>query len=489
MFEHYDHLGFITPYYYIHDENFLVSSLNLTELLLRSQRPLQIDVRAVIEIISRYHCFADRTLVEGVYRAPWMARPNPDQTGWEYGDLPSHGDLIMPEAEVAAQLFAKLQEEILGYCKGCSTVGLLLSGGMDSRIVAGVLDYLLKTRQFSANVVAITWGMEQTRDVLYARQIAERLGWARIHYPLSAEDLFNNIAETARRGCEYSPVHLHATPRVRDIKGVDCILAASYGDSVGRAEYSGRHVTQLIGFEQHTLNWFKLLRVAAYKEVSADITQDVMRYRMLFPRDKAFQQHEIDQQAHYMRRKLNHCMAVIHEKVPLLQVFSSPDVFGFMWSLSPQVRNDMIYKHLFGLLQTELADIPWARTGAPYLTAGKPMDDYPSLHHQYGRWIRGELFETIKEKVLSTQIDNLGIFNMQALETALEVNRKLTRQVRATKIDEISIWLAAVSDFIAMFDIQGTATDQTLVDMINGMIVSPVEVAGLAVSKFLLSRK
>jgi asparagine synthase (glutamine-hydrolysing) len=372
MFQYYNHIGFVNPYYICADSQFIVES-QLDEIMSRLQGPRLVDIRSVVQVISRYHCFAERTLVQGIYRTPWMARPNSANTDWEFADLPLHGDRLMPETEVAHTLFNKLQTEILSYCEGKSTVGLLLSGGMDSRIAAGVLDFLLKTGQMSVSVVAITWGMEQTRDVIYARRIAQRLGWDWLHYPMSVEDLLSNIAETAKRGCEYSPVHLHAMPRIREIQGVDCILAASYGDSVGRAEYSGRHVTQLIPFEQYTLNWFKLLRVEAYKEISDSLARDVARYRTLFPRDDSYQQHEIDQQAHYMRRKLNHCMAVINEKTPLLHVFTSPDVFGFMWSLSPKVRTDLIYKYMLNLFQTDLSDIPWARTGSPYLAERSPL--------------------------------------------------------------------------------------------------------------------
>lgn len=489
MFKLYNHLGFMTPYYTHDTGGRLIIATEFADALSGLQGPRQIDVSAAVEIISRYHCFADRTLVQGISRTPWMAMPNTTYTDWEFAAVPPHGEVLISEEEAARHLFVKLQMEVLAYCEGYSTVGVLLSGGMDSRIAAGVLDYLLKTRQISANVVAITWGIEQTRDVIYARQIAQRLGWDWVHYPVSAEVLLNNITETAKRGCEYSPVHLHAIPQVRDIEGVDCILAASYGDSVGRAEYSGRHVTQLIPFEQHTLNWFKLLRVDAYKEAAQGIAQDVARYRTLFPRTADYQQHEIDQQAHYMRRKLNHCMGVINEKIPLLHTFTSPDVFGFMWSLSPQVRNNMIYKHLLTLFQTNLTDIPWARDGKPYLAQGDAVDTYPSLHHRYGEWIRGELCTTIREKALSNAICQLNIFNMQALASALTVNRKLARQVRATKMDELSIWLAALADFAKMYAVQGRDSEQTLLDVINGVVIGPLQVSGLAATKWVLSHK
>ncbi|HET59817.1 MAG TPA: hypothetical protein ENN32_05565 [Chloroflexi bacterium] len=489
IFKHYNYLGFMTPYCTYDAGGRLTIASEFADALSGLQEPRRIDTSAIVEIISRYHCFADRTLIQGLSRTPWMARPDATGTEWDFASLPSHGDGVMPVEDVAKTLFDKLQTEILAYCEGRSTVGVLLSGGMDSRIAAGVLDCLLKTRRISANVVAITWGMEQTRDVIYARQIARRLGWEWVHHPISAEVLLNNIAETAKRGCEYSPVHLHAIPQVRDMEGLDCILAASYGDSVGRAEYSGRHLTQLIPFEQHTLNWFKLLRVGIYKEASRGIAQDVARYRTLFSRTMDYQQHEIDQQAHYMRRKLNHCMAVINEKIPLLHVFTSPDVFGFMWSLSPQVRNDLVYKHLLSLFETELADIPWARNGKPYLTQGEAVDFYPSLHHRYGEWIRGELYEVIREKVLSDRIERLNIFNMQALASALTINRKLARKIQATKMDEVSIWLAALADFVEMYDIQGFDSHQTLLDVVNGTVIGPLQVAGLALTKLILSRQ
>jgi hypothetical protein len=488
MFERCDHLGFMAPYY-SRANGQLVFAREFSEILKYLEKPHTIDACAIIEIISRYHCFADRTIVHGVHRVPWMAKANSDNTGWEIIDIPPHSNLLIPENDVAGRLFIKLQEEILDYCSGFSTVGILLSGGMDSRIVAGVVDFLIKTNQASFKVIAITWGMKESRDVIYAQLIARRLGWDWIHFPVSAEELLNNILETAKRGCEFSPVHLHAMPKVRNISDVDCILAASFGDSIGRAEYSGRHVTQLVSFDKYTLNWFKLLRRDVYKEAYQLLTQDIKYYRTLFPRKYGYQQHEIDQQAHYMQRKLNHCMSVINENIPLFQIFTSPSVFRFMWSLSPQIRNNMIYKHLLSLFKTELADIPWARTGQLYLIEGNILDNHPSLSHRYGEWIRNDLFDLIKKKVLSENISQLNIFNMQALESTLEMNRRISRKATTTKIDEISIWLASLADFIQIYSIKGNESNQTFLDDFNSIIISPLEVISLETAKFLLSQK
>jgi len=488
MFKYYDRLGFMNPYYAWSDDRLVVKS-QLGDILAHGDQPPRIDVSAIVEVISRYHCFADRTMVQGVCRTPWMAKPNTECTGWDFAELPPHGDRILSEEDAAAKLFHLLQREILEYCEGCSTVGILLSGGMDSRMAAGVLDYLLRTKQLSVDVVAITWGMEQTRDVLYAHQIARLLGWEWVHFPISAKTLYQNIGEAAKRGAEYSPVHLHAMPCVREIGGIDCILGASYGDSIGRAEYSGVHLTHLAPFENHTLNWFQLLRRNAYNDAVPAIAHDIVLYRALFPRAEAYQRHEVDQQAHYLRRKLNPCMSVINEQVPLLQIFTSPEVYSFVWSLSPKVRNDSLYTHLLKQLRPELSDIPWARTGKPYLAAGTPVDGFSSLYHRYGEWIRGELYDIIRDKVLSDSLARLKIFNLPAIDRALVANRKLTRQARATKLDEVSIWLAALADFVALYSVAGMAGEQSFADNFNGIVVSPLQVAGLALGKAILRRK
>lgn len=486
LFSRYDSLGFNTPYYTVFDKQIIVEE-HFANAINHLPKAPKLDIAAVIEVLSRYHCFANRTLVQGVYRSPWMATV--ERNEWVYADLPSYGSKKLSSSEVAKILFTKLQEEILAYCNRRQTIGILLSGGMDSRMVAGVLDYLLKTKQISANVVAITWGGKETRDVVYAQQIAQRLGWEWIHYPISAKILRNNITEAAKHGCEYSPVHLHAMPNVREIIGVDCILGASYGDSIGRGEYSGKHITQLPPFEKYTQNWFNFVHEEAYQEALLDIEEDVKIYRTRYPKELLMQQHEIDWQAHYMRRKLNHCMGVISEKIPLLQVFTSQNVFSFMWSLSPSVRNDFVYQELLTLFYTKLADIPWARTGRPFLSVGRPVDGLSSRHHEYGTWIRGELHETIKEKVLSTALQSLGIFNMQALESALVLNQKLTHQVHTSKIDEIAIWLTSLAEFIELYDIKGVQSTPTIRDTLSSLFVTPLQVVGLAAAKFIMRRK
>src|SRR5690606_40411595 len=94
------------------------------------------------------------------------------------------------------------------------SIGVLLSGGMDSRIVAGLLQEIKnEAGNPGFDVVAITWGLPSSRDVVYATRIAKLYNWEWKHYPVGLEQLEENIQVCAENGCEYSPIHLHEIGR------------------------------------------------------------------------------------------------------------------------------------------------------------------------------------------------------------------------------------------------------------------------------------
>ena len=474
MFQHYDGLGFFNPYYNVRDNRLVIHTdfRNMAETV----GICRLDGAALVEIFNTNHCFADRTPVEGIFRTPWMARPNADNDGWEYAGVPGHGNTDVGTKTIAETLFRLLQEEMLEYIGERKTVGILLSGGMDSRMVAGTLDHLITTRQLSGvTVVALTWGNDNSRDAVYAGEIAKRLGWEWKHFPISAEDLLDNIRETAKRGCEYSPIHLHAMPRIRELEGLECILAGSFGDSIGRAEYSGSNVTALQPLDADLKNRYHMFRrgfVRRYKEACHD---DLDHYHRRFPQPQAYQLHEQDQQLHYMRRLINACMGVINEKIPLYQLFSKPSVFGYMWSLAPARRNNLVYQQMLRLFPRPLHDIPWSRTGLPFPDAGGTPDRLEKVHTHYGSLLNREIFDTVKALVLSDRVARLGVFNMDALETLMQCNRLFARQEK-TWLDEKFLWIASLSLFADLYPVEGIGEGtRTFGDLVDGKVKAPAE--------------
>lgn len=478
MFKNSNHLGFFNPYFIKKDGVFLIKE-NFGEIIKLVDEPKKIDLISIIELLNRNYFLGDRTIIQGINISPWMAKPNKSNNEWVFHDLPIHKEINLDEATIAEELFTRLQKEILSYIGEKKSIGILLSGGMDSRIVAGTLDYLIKSEILADDIIvtALTWGNENSRDVVYAKRIAEKLKWDWKHYSVTAENLKDNLNEVAINGCEFSPIHLHALPQIRDDNKLDCVLAGSYGDSIGRAEYSGVKVNNLKALTNNFRNVGALLKQNAFQDMKGKWMTDTEKYHTLFPEKQLYQQYELDNQLHYMRRMLNPCMKFIGLHNPLQQVFTSPDVFGFMWSIIPKKRNNEVYKLIISKFKTDFSNIPWARTGLPYgVTEGLP-DSFDNTHHSYKDFIDYDLYEEIKNLVLSDEIKSLEVFNMKSLTLSL----KLIKSQPHTKLwyEEKLIWLASLSKAISLYDIKNDKIyKNNNFDIFNNKVLVPLEFYG-----------
>ncbi|MDN3715955.1 asparagine synthase-related protein [Vibrio breoganii] len=445
----YSSLGFMNPFYLEKQEGIVVGDFKSLALL--SSRVL--DTTSVVQILNKSHTLGDRTLIEGVKMTPWNAYLSHDKNKWEYNKyLPRHGyELTTPEV-AADKLYEKLEKELATQLVGKKKIGILLSGGMDSRVVAAIVNNILSGS--NVEVVGLTWGLVHSRDVVYAQRICKDFEWEFRHFKLDADMLRENIDIAAEAGAIYSPVHLHAMPSISKQTDLDIILAGSFGDSVGRAEYSGTSLVNLKSLNYTPRSKFNLIKRTIIEEAKSNIANDIKLYRELFPRDEEYQHCEIEKQAHYMRKQLNQCMAFINDRIPLYQAFTSVEVYGYIWGLDPTIRTDEIYYKLLTKYSPSLLDIPWARTGTKYFTSNSessPLDELSKDHHDYGTWIRHDLYEDIKNLVLSDAIDKIGIFNMSSLKELISLNKGIKGKM--TMVDEYLIWIACLAKFIERYNI------------------------------------
>jgi len=253
-------LGYFGKYYRFKNNNNAIFSEDINELIMNGDG---IDIVSIIEIINKGFCFADRTLVDKIKFTPWMAKDYKNGI-WKYHCLPKHDTLIKKKQDIIKKFFKLVQDEIFNYVIGKKNIGILLSGGMDSRIVALALKKL-QDDGLEINVTGITWGISNSRDVVYAEKIANLFNWNWKFFELNSSVLYDNIYTTALNGALYSPIHLHAMNDVSKIKDIDCILAGSFGDSVGRAEFSGAHLLELKSLSTNIFNRFKILNERVYK--------------------------------------------------------------------------------------------------------------------------------------------------------------------------------------------------------------------------------
>lgn len=442
-FEISHHLGAVYPFYDVTaPEEFSLDIEFIIHQRRKRGKPIELDPVGLACKTCLPYLLGDRTLVKDVCRAPWMAH-YVGRGKWEKAELPPHGHKKPDRGEFLCLIKQALIEEANSYLKGAKSVGILLSGGMDSRVVAGVVRELQISAGLPEQVVAITWGQPDSRDVFYASQIASRFNWEMHNFYLDETYLLDNIEIAGRMGAEVSPLHLHAIPRVAELAGIDVMIAGSYGDSVGRAEFSGRHLTSLKPILPRDLDKFGLLRSSFLREVLPELKKDAFSSPHISKETSYVRRREIEQESHYMRSMLQSCMLIIARRRPFYQMFTAPMVFGLMWSLDPRMRNNEWYWHLLKMLPGNLLDIPWARTGKLYLQRGGAHDDRSSIHHSYGIWLRNQLKDLVVERVKSKTIRELGIFNDHGLDNALKAWLK-ARTKTTNSLDEVLSWLSSL---------------------------------------------
>lgn len=444
-FKYYNHLGFHNPYYI---KNHQLNIKSEFSDLVKDLNHKTLDFAAVVQILCTGYSFGERTLIKEIKKSPWMAKPNDINTDWDFFIVPKHQEKSHNPSDIVKTFYELLEEEIYDYVVDSHHIGILLTGGMDSRIVAAVLNNLIiQGKLKNKTVTAYTWGFEDSRDVVYAKRISDLFKWNWKHVVVDDVQLRENCSLLIKSGCEFTPIHLHAISKVAEEKALDCVLAGSFGDSIGRAEYSGVKVKNLQSIEKRIKNVSNLLRIDFYELVEKDIKFDINFYHEKFKQDFDYQQYEMDLQIHYMRRMLNPCMNVINKNIPLHQIFSSPKVFGYMWSLKPELRTDEIYYNLLKNYSPKLLDIPWARTGIPYLAKEGSPDNYKKRHHDYGKMIRNSFLDDIELTIkCNTEIVD-KLFNREILLDLTNNVRKYPMN-NSFGIEEKLLWVACLINFI-----------------------------------------
>lgn len=412
---------------------------------LSTARGALLDEVGVAQLLTIGHLMGSRALVKGASRSI----PPGSYTG--------HGREAIGDFEAwATDLESALLRELSGYLDGKRSALLLLSGGLDSRILAGLVRRLQEDRSYSHSVVAATWGFEHSRDVQYAREIARAYGWEWRHEALSAEVLAENLGAVLSIGAEVAAHHLHTMPRLaRDLVGqIDVVLAASYGDSVGRGEYSGRRLAALKPLWDARWRHLGLFKSSFRSAVEAEIRADATDFGgSPCPGDVPWSRHELEQQHHYMRRMMSGAMSALEVTAPVRQLFTSPDVYGRIWRLDARERDERLYRFLLPRLPGRVHEIPWARTGRPFGEPGPPLDGFSSDHHEYGRWFRKDLAPQVRREILEGPASHLSCFIPGQVERLLTVWRS-SRTRSVSLLDETVSNLYALSKLIRWLELR-----------------------------------
>jgi len=164
---------------------------------------------------------------------------------YPYGELEP---LPGTEAELAAQLHGHLLTALKRQLRGVQKILLPISGGLDSRTMAG----LLAQSGFSGEVLAYSYGQPSSRDVRYGRAIAKKLGYRHVTIPTPPDFLTRHLEQAAWRfDAEWSaelnwgPRFSHTHPKLGDTHGY-IVLSGMFGDLImGEGAYVGEYRRRL----------------------------------------------------------------------------------------------------------------------------------------------------------------------------------------------------------------------------------------------------
>lgn len=186
------------PFYWVREGDTTAFSSNLLFLADLLGLPCRPDVLGWFEIFSYSHTLGERTNFEGVRRLPPASHLTVSRGGTvcrRYWRLMHETRHDLDAVEHAERTFAALQRSTAARAKLSEEGFVSLSGGLDSRLVAGTLPAESKFHLFTFGGCGAG---EETADVKAARQIAAALNQPHRVAPL-AEAHVSAVAEDAVR--------------------------------------------------------------------------------------------------------------------------------------------------------------------------------------------------------------------------------------------------------------------------------------------------
>ena len=453
--------------------------------LSRSDKHLTWDETGLLTMLAFGYPSGDRTFVQEIRRRPWLSEIQPDG-GVRLEAVPPHDTVYESHRQIAEHLLRLLCEEAVRVCQKHQEIYLLLSGGLDSRIVAGVVARLAAEGRITAKPIAVTWGAERCRDVVYARETARLLGIQWKHVALGPQDLVDNIEVMAvQLACLGLPSHLHAMTWFKNVSRDALVLAGSYGDSVGRAEFSGRHLLEL----EHLApgNPLGLLKPAILAQGLRGFKNDLKALHDRTPDQPHYVLCEHEMQAFYMRSLIAHVMGIINQYCTIYQMFTHPDVYGYMWSLHPALRFDDVYVYLLEMLHPGLARLPWARTNRAMRGPTEGADPQLTRNfHDYTSWIRNIIYSQVAPKVDPDWYEATGLFDASRVRQLSDKIHTGSKKLHIAETDAYGVWLwlAAFRRFVEWAeqsgrDIRWTGNQGEVAQVLSTADAVPENHAGL----------
>lgn len=365
----------------------------------------ELDLSAVLALLNFNYVLGDRTLIKDIYRMPWHSHLDSDNKITRNPPIPHANNLHAPES-IAEKFIEFLEGECLREFKNYDTLWVLQTGGLDSRVTLAVLNKLQTEGKLDSKIHLVTWGDLHSRDVIYSQKLADKYQYEWHHIDINSQVLEQNIEIAVNYGAaEVSAFHYHGMHELQSlVSDADCVVASSYGDSIGRAEYSGSHLVD-VNLPVIANPFKKIFNPEIFHQHKTILENDRSRAWITDREQSKIIQNELDMQENYMRRMIAHAMDYIGSYTTLKQTFTSEELVSFAFSISPMCRNFDTYYHIFRKIDPSLLEIPWARTGVSLCQ--RYIDNvaaHKKEYHNYREWFLRDYYEKVENTLLEGKL-------------------------------------------------------------------------------------
>lgn len=192
-----DRLGLYPLYYSLHNGALLFAS-GVRSLLVDSSLPRNVDWTAIAQFLTFDHLLDDRTLLESVRLLPqgsilsYSDGKTQIKRYWEI-NYPQNYPL-RSEQDYMDEFSALISQSVARQAPGGLPGGILLSGGLDSRMLLAYLTSELREKPLRS----FTWGIPGCDDARYAREVAKKAGSEHHFFELKPDWLLAKAEQAVR---------------------------------------------------------------------------------------------------------------------------------------------------------------------------------------------------------------------------------------------------------------------------------------------------
>ena len=445
------------PLYYAEFEGTFAFAPEVKAILKDARFARRIDLTAVAEYVRFQHLLGDKTFVEGIRFLPHASILSYDLKArrlslrryWSFSDLPAlpSTTTIADAAEEAGRL---LHQAVQRRMEGAGTVGVYLSGGLDSRAILGMIG------RERMPVPTVSFGLRSSRDVAYAARIAKTMGsdhhWLEFTdgaWVLDHVDQHLSLTEGF-----HSWIHSHGISildQVRDWMQVN--LTGFHGMELNWEDRPLVHAPDDLAFDSRL---FQLLTT----ETTWPCIDEAEEATLYAPEVASLFRGQAWESLRQETARLNHLPSALRaaamsfstdqrfyhyysvfnrSRIEQRFPFCDYDYFEFVHALPPEMLFDRALRRAILLRSVPaLARIPYDKDDLPItasplgllwakaVTKGRAqvsrrlggwLPEYSTLHSDYEAWLRSDLRTWGEELLLGERAASRGLFQPAAVRS------------------------------------------------------------------------